>query len=140
MEGAVGLSAISIELFVARAAPYAPLLGEALGLVQRAVTAHVTLWEGAATVILHEAAGDLPAEHPFAAPLREGARRGVGAEICLEADDLEAVFAKAAGLAGFRVAAPLTRQPWGLRDFRLVTPDGYFLRIMDVRRGGVAQG
>lgn len=127
------LSAISIELFVAAAAPYGPLLGEVLGLTPRAVTPQVTLWEGRATVILHEDHDGLPPDHPFTAPLRAGARRGVGVEICLEVDDIEGVFAKAGGLAGFEVAAPLARQPWGLRDFRLVTPDGYYLRIMDPR-------
>lgn len=128
----MSLSAISIELFVADAAPYRPLMA-ALGLAPRPVTAQVTLWEGRATVILHEGAADLPDTHAFAGPLRDGTPRGVGAEICLEVDDIEALFAEARTMAGFEVAAPLARQPWGLRDFRLTTPDGYYLRIMDPR-------
>lgn len=127
------LTAISIELYVAEAAAYAPLM-TALGLAARRVTAAVVLWEGSGTVILHEGGADLGAEHPFAGPLVGGAARGVGAEICLEADDLDALFAAVRGMAGFAVAAAPVRQPWGLRDFRVVTPDGYYLRITDPRR------
>jgi hypothetical protein len=27
------------------------------------------------------------------------------------------------------LAEPLTDRPWGLRDFRVVDPDGYYLRV-----------
>jgi hypothetical protein len=31
--------------------------------------------------------------------------------------------------AGERVVEPIRTQPWGLRDFRIVDPDGYYLRV-----------
>jgi len=51
-----------------------------------------------------------------------------GVEIVLEVDDLErerdSIVRK-----GWKLDADIHTQPWGLRDFRLVDPDGYYLRI-----------
>ena len=30
---------------------------------------------------------------------------------------------------GYTAAVPLGRRSWGLRDFRLVAPDGYYFRV-----------
>jgi hypothetical protein len=133
----MSLTAVSIELFVDEAAPYRPLMTR-LGLAERRVSPEVSIFEGGATVILHEGDADLPSVHPFAASLRSEAARGVGAEICLEVDDIEPLFNDLCGLSGFTVAEPLVQRPWGLRDFRVITPDGYYLRIMDPRRGSAA--
>lgn len=51
-------------------------------------------------------------------------------EIVLEVDDLDELRAlyhrcQARGV----VAAALRLQPWGLQDFRVVDPDGYYLRV-----------
>jgi lactoylglutathione lyase len=129
----LGLRAISIELFVADAGPYRPLLAGVLGLAERRVSPTVIIFEGAATVILHTGAADLAPVHPFKAPLQAGALRGVGTEICLEVGDIEAVYGAVGRLVGFRVTEPLAMRPWGLRDFRVTTPDGYYLRVMDPR-------
>jgi lactoylglutathione lyase len=129
----VGLRAISIELYVDDARPYRPLLTRVLGLAERQASPAVIIFEGAATVILHTGAADLAPVHPFKAPLQAGALRGVGTEICLEVEDIEAVFAAVGALPEFRVTEPLAMRPWGLRDFRVVTPDGYYLRVMDSR-------
>lgn len=73
-------------------------------------------------------APDRPAGHT-----QERVRRGPGAgvEIVLELDDVADVEAAAERVATQRwpLAAPLTDQPWGLRDFRVLDPDGYYLRI-----------
>ena len=57
--------------------------------------------------------------------------RGAGVEVVLELDDPAAVEAAAARVAekGWPLAEPLTDRPWGLRDFRVVDPDGYYLRV-----------
>lgn len=51
-----------------------------------------------------------------------------GVEIVMEVDDLEkerdSIVSKS-----WNLAADIHSQPWGLRDFRLVDPDGYYLRI-----------
>lgn len=55
-------------------------------------------------------------------------RRGAGVELVLEVEDVDAAL-EAVGRAGHRVAEPLRDRPWGLRDFRVIDPDGYYLRI-----------
>ena len=59
---------------------------------------------------------------------RLAASRGAGVEIVLEVDDLETALA-AVRAAGHTLAEPPQDRPWGLRDFRLIDPDGYYLRI-----------
>jgi catechol 2,3-dioxygenase-like lactoylglutathione lyase family enzyme len=58
------------------------------------------------------------------------ARRGVGVEVVLEVDDLEAAYALVRRAGVRPVEAPCER-PWGLRDFRILDPDGYYLRVTD---------
>ncbi len=54
--------------------------------------------------------------------------RGAGVEIVLEVEDLDVALA-AARAAGHPLTEPPQDRPWGLRDFRLADPDGYYLRI-----------
>jgi lactoylglutathione lyase len=54
--------------------------------------------------------------------------RGAGTEIVLEVDDLDVALA-AVHAAGHALAEEPTDRPWGLRDFRLTDPDGYYLRL-----------
>ena len=54
--------------------------------------------------------------------------RGAGVEIVLEVEDVE-IALEAFERAGRDVVEPLLARPWGLRDFRVVDPDGYYLRI-----------
>jgi lactoylglutathione lyase len=59
--------------------------------------------------------------------------KGAGVEIVLEADDLQAVHdsCRAAGV----IVEDLTDRPWGLRDFRIVDPDGYYIRVTTTAPG-----
>jgi lactoylglutathione lyase len=54
----------------------------------------------------------------------------IGVELVLEVDDLDAERERVAA-AGWPVTQELTSRPWGLRDFRLGDPDGYYWRITD---------
>ena len=54
--------------------------------------------------------------------------RGAGVEIVLEVEDLDVAHA-AVRSAGHSLAEEPADRPWGLRDFRLADPDGYYLRI-----------
>jgi lactoylglutathione lyase len=76
------------------------------------------------------AVAKLPAdgEGPGFTRARLAGVRGAGVEIVLEVPDVDAAL-KAAQRAGVRVVEPLRERPWGLRDFRVVDPDGYYLRI-----------
>ncbi len=48
----------------------------------------------------------------------------------LEVDDLDATYAHVLA-TGWTVATPLAERPWGSRDFRVIDPDGYYLRLTD---------
>jgi uncharacterized glyoxalase superfamily protein PhnB len=81
---------------------------------------------------------------PYVAVRRDGIRVGAvpawdvvdkrhrhvptGVEMVLEVDDLEGEYARVAA-GGWDTEGPVTRQPWGLSDFRLLDPDGYYWRI-----------
>lgn len=53
-----------------------------------------------------------------------------GAELVLEVDDLDGEHAAVVS-AEWPVASGIEQQPWGLRDFRLFDPDGYYLRVTE---------
>jgi hypothetical protein len=56
--------------------------------------------------------------------------KGAGVEIVLELDDRdEVVDLHDRCTAEATVLAALQLRPWGLWDFRLVDPDGYYLRV-----------
>ena len=55
-------------------------------------------------------------------------RRGLGVEIVLEVDDVDGWRDRVAA-SGYPILEPLRDRPWGLRDFRISDPDGYYLRI-----------
>lgn len=54
--------------------------------------------------------------------------RGLGAEIVLEVDDVDEWHRRVSG-CGYPIFEPPQERPWGLRDFRIVDPDGYYLRL-----------
>ena len=70
----------------------------------------------------------LSPSHPLAQP---GAR-GLGVEIVLEVEDIQASHDRAKA-AGARVTE-LTEQSWGLKDFRLSDPNGYYWRVTEARK------
>lgn len=51
-----------------------------------------------------------------------------GVEIVLETDDLDAERT-AVLRAGWELAEDVVERPWGLRDFRLLDPDGHYIRV-----------
>ncbi|OGK31076.1 bleomycin resistance protein [Candidatus Roizmanbacteria bacterium RIFCSPHIGHO2_12_FULL_33_9] len=55
-------------------------------------------------------------------------RKGLGTEIVLEVDDIELIYNQVKK-SGHPIHDPLTKRNWGLTDFRIVDPDGYYLRI-----------
>ena len=72
----------------------------------------------------------LPADHHFR-PGHFTGPRGVGVEIVIEVDDVAAAFARARDAAvphGGQIE-PLAARPWGQTDFRLIDPDGYYIRV-----------
>jgi len=73
--------------------------------------------------------GAIEAESPDSWDQRQSYRQPPkGIEIVIEVDDLQQerdwIVAK-----DWKLDADITLQSWGLRDFRLVDPDGYYLRL-----------
>jgi len=62
-------------------------------------------------------------------------RRGLGVEIVIEVDDVERCHERVAA-SGHPILEPLQDRPWGLRDFRISDPDGYYRRITSRPAGG----
>jgi lactoylglutathione lyase len=90
---------------------------------------YVPMRRGQARIGIGRAA-ELPEDHPVRRTA--GERGGLGVEIVLEIPDLEAAYHHAQS-AGHPLASELVRQPWGLLDFRVLDPDGYYLRITEPR-------
>lgn len=59
-------------------------------------------------------------------------RPPTGVEIVLEVDDVAAELGRVVA-AGWPIEEALVRRPWGLDDFRIVDPDGYYLRLTNRR-------
>jgi catechol 2,3-dioxygenase-like lactoylglutathione lyase family enzyme len=87
---------------------------------------YVPVRSGSVVIGLGPVAG-LPKQHHFN-PEVQTSRRGLGAEIVLEVEDVQAFFEKVKA-SGYKMSSPLRKQSWGATDFRLVDPDGFYLRI-----------
>jgi lactoylglutathione lyase len=68
----------------------------------------------------------LPDDHPI--QRRAGERLGIGVEIVLEVDDIDAMYRHVVA-QGWPRSAELMRRGWGLTDFRVADPDGYYWRV-----------
>lgn len=53
--------------------------------------------------------------------------RGYGVEVVISVEDIQGYYELVKDRAN--VVEPLTKQPWGLYDFRVVDPAGYYLRF-----------
>lgn len=82
---------------------------------------HVVLGLGPINKLPHEHGG-------YFTRSKLGAARGLGVEIVLEVEDVHVMYERAQS-RGYPIEEPLQKRPWGLTDFRLVDPDGYYLRI-----------
>ena len=76
-----------------------------------------------------QAQSQLSDEHPLKPIDQE--RAGLGIEIVLEVDDLEAVYAHVLH-TDWPLADVLAERPWGSRDFRVFDPNGYYIRINEL--------
>lgn len=57
--------------------------------------------------------------------------QGPRVEIGLVVEDLDQAFAHAKEHKGWTIQAGIVRQSWGVRDFRVFTPEGYYLRVTE---------
>jgi len=118
---------LRLELFVRDVPRSVAFYRDVLGFVaERESAGYVPMSRGAARIALG-AAADLPTQHYFR-PDVSSTRPGAGVEIVLEVDDVADEYARLVA-RGHAVLSPLRQQPWGLTDFRLADPDGYYIRV-----------
>lgn len=60
-------------------------------------------------------------------------RPPLGVELVIEVEDLDAAMARVQA-AEWPIDEALMTRPWGLRDFRLLDPSGYYWRVTDYER------
>lgn len=58
-------------------------------------------------------------------------KHGVGVEIGIVVGDIEKAHAAAANHEGWRIVSHVQMRPWGVRDFRVFSPDGYYVRVTE---------
>ena len=71
-----------------------------------------------------------PKGHPFYEKTT-GSGQGLGVEIGLVVADLDKSYAAAVKQKGWPISTGIVRRPWGVRDFRVLSPDGYYLRFTE---------
>jgi lactoylglutathione lyase len=123
---------LRLELFVSDMGASVAFYTEVLGFqVTRADPGYVSVRNGSVVLGLGPVA-KLPETGlgPGFTRQRLQADRGAGVEIVLELDGLDELGAlyRNCQTRGV-VAEALREQPWGLQDFRVVDPDGYYLRV-----------
>jgi lactoylglutathione lyase len=118
---------LRLELFVAALPASLDFYQRVLGFEGEAERpgGYTPLAKGSVRIALNLRA-DLGENHPIRPAAHE--RLGQGVEIVLEVDDVEAMYRHVIAERWPR-SAELTRQPWGLTDFRVVDPDGYYWRV-----------
>lgn len=118
---------LQIELFVNDLEKSAGFYTRVLGFAREGGDADYFQVRSGSVVIGLGRARDLSSKHYFNPELQKG-RRGVGTEIVLFVDDVKTFYEKVKA-SGYPILAGLQRKSWGMTDFRITDPDGYYLRI-----------
>lgn len=116
-----------LELFVDDMAASTDFYGRVLGFAigEQQADGYTPMTNGDVYLSLNLRA-NLPDEHPIQA--MAGERLGRGIELVLEVNDIEAMYERVSS-TNWPLSGELQHQPWGLTDFRLLDPDGYYWRI-----------
>ncbi len=118
---------LRIELFVrdvpASAAFYVEVLG--FEILRNDPSGYLSVGRPGAVIALNRA-DHLPDGYPIKPLANEPVGRGV--EVVVAVSDIEAAYAQALA-SGRPMASPLRAQSWGLTDFRVLDPDGYYIRL-----------
>jgi catechol 2,3-dioxygenase-like lactoylglutathione lyase family enzyme len=121
------MSGLRLELFVADVAASVAFYRDALGFtIEREEPGYVPMRLGDVRIAIGAQSG-LPAGHHFGSEAL-GRQKGVGVEIVVEVDDVEEAHRRAVA-SGYPLSSELQRRPWGLRDFRIIDPDGDYVRV-----------
>lgn len=116
-----------LELFVDDLATSTEFYSRVLGFsISQQQSGGYTLMTNGNVALSLNLRGSLPDDHPV--QVNSGERLGRGIELVLEVDDIETMYEQVRA-ANWPLSGKLQRQPWGLTDFRVVDPDGYYWRI-----------
>ncbi|MBX5206818.1 VOC family protein [Rhizobium sp. NZLR11] len=117
---------LRLELFVEAPETSVDFYRRVLGFdVQGSASTGYTLLTNGEAVIAINSRSALSNDHPLR--LETGEKAGLGIEIVLSVADIEEAY-RTAKESGWPVSDP-AQQPWGLLDFRLSDPDGYYVRV-----------
>lgn len=120
-----------MELFVKDVRASARFYSEVLGFVSGEESDdYMSVRNGDACIGLG-AIENLPDDH-YLKPQSDQERKGGGVEIVLVVEAIEACYRNIMEL-GYPIHGSLARRPWGSIDFRIVDPDGYYIRITEKR-------
>ena len=120
---------IFLELNTRKRDEYVAFFESVMGFKVKSRGEHFVELETETAQLLLNDPDDLPAGHPFYKNFT-GSGQGMGVEIGLVVADLDKSFA-AAKKQGWQVSAGIGMRPWGVRDFRMLSPDGYYLRFTE---------
>lgn len=67
--------------------------------------------------------------HPYFKKMPKASPLGYGVEIVAMVDDIDAYYEKIKG--SVNIVGELQTQPWGLKDFRVADPFGFYLRFTE---------
>lgn len=71
-------------------------------------------------------------EHHYFGKYPSETKKGYGAEFVFTVEDIEKYFRRVTSQLGENVIAkPLTLRNWGVKDFRISDPDGFYLRFTE---------
>jgi catechol 2,3-dioxygenase-like lactoylglutathione lyase family enzyme len=118
---------VFFEIYVADLAAYVRLFKDALGFELAEDDGDFVKLRSAKGSVLLNAMRTLPPEHPFH-DFRRVPKRGFGVELGVVTTRLDEAWRAARALDGFQVTDVVT-QDWGMSDFRVLTPEGYYLRV-----------
>lgn len=119
---------LRLELFVSDMEKSIDFYTKVLGFERLKGSANYVPVRSGSIVIGLGPAASLRKEHYFN-PELQNARRGLGTEIVLEVDNVQGFYGKVKACGYNRILSPLRKQSWGLTDFRIADPDGYYLRV-----------
>jgi len=117
---------LSLELFVEAPEKSLDFYRRFLGFeIQGSASVEYTMLTNGDALIAINTRSALSSDHPLR--IETGERAGLGVEIVLKVADVEGAY-RAAKESGWPLS-DLALQPWGLRDFRLIDPDDYYVRV-----------
>ncbi|MDQ5972052.1 MAG: hypothetical protein QG553_211 [Patescibacteria group bacterium] len=120
-----------IEYFVDDMDYYKKLFCDVLGFsVDRDDGTFVQLTRGNDKILLDGEAKSQKPDYHFYNKIDKNTN-GIGIESCFVVDDLDETYTKAKNFPGLKLT-PIKHKSWGVRDFRIVVPDNYYLRITEM--------